>query len=108
MNNRNVKATERIMSGENNCDLLSLDKSISDGDVSHKSVRDILKEKHSDPPPYYEEAILDWKCQPSEVHSILLDKRDGLLIREIALKFSVALVDYVLGLRTNRFIYVAL
>ena len=95
------------MSGENNCDLLSLDKSISDGDVSHKSVRDILKEKHCDPPPYYEEAILDWKCQLSEVHSILFDKRD-LLIREMALKFSVALVDYVLGFRRNRFIYVAL
>ena len=43
-----------------------------------------------------------------EVHSILFDKRDALLIREMALKFSVALVDYVLGFRTNRFIYVAL
>ena len=70
--------------------MLSLDESISDGDVSHKSVRDILKEKHPDPTSYYEEAILDLKCQPSEVNSILFHKIDGLLIREMALKCSGA------------------
>ena len=81
MNNGNVKAAQRILSGENNYGLLSLDEYISDGDVSHKSVRDILKEKHPDQASCYEEAILDLKCQPSEVHSILFEKIDGLLIR---------------------------
>ncbi len=72
--NGKVRTAQRTLSGENNFGLLSLDESISDGDVSHKSVRDILKEKHPDPAPSYEEAILDLKCQPSEVHSILFDK----------------------------------
>ena len=53
-------------------------------------LRDILKEKHPDPVLYYEEAILDLKCQPSEVHSILFNKIDGLVIRKIALKCSGA------------------
>ena len=84
MNYGNTKAAQRILSGENNCGLLLLDECIDDG--THRSVREVLKDKHPAPSPLFEDAVLPAEDQSPNVHPIVFEKIDGTLIREMALK----------------------
>ncbi|XP_062508484.1 uncharacterized protein LOC134184756 [Corticium candelabrum] len=79
----NINAAQRLLSDEDNCGLLELDECIPG---SHKSVRDVLKDKHPDPAPMFKEAVLDSKSQAPPTHPILFDKIDGYLIRAMSLK----------------------
>ena len=81
MTNGRVPAAIRMLSDQKNAGVLSLEADAGSG----KSVREVLKEKHPQPRPVAEEALLSIESK-EDVHPVLYESVNGELIRSMILR----------------------
>ncbi len=84
----NVRGALRVLSNSTSGGVLPLSATLVDSDGLTKSVRDILEDKHPEPGPAVEEALLqnEHASQSPGTYSVLFEGLSGDLIRRAALR----------------------